>query len=912
MLSTSKEFRKQAGKRRTFYVTANCTLSDGTTVPIEKNDLYLSGNGIVDSSDSAEFPLGLAIEKTATLSLVNDTDKFSGYNFNRAKFVLYLNLELPSGRIETLKKGSFIVSKKPSTGNRISLTLLDHMYLADKKYDSRLTFPATAGEVLRDCCQRCGIALGDATFLNSDYMVMERPENTTYRAVIGSCAMLAGGNARVDHDDLLRIITFDKDTQDIILDGGLFSPWTKGDVTNGGTFRPWTKGSPLDGGYFGDRDGLYVFSAINNLTYDTDDIEVTGIKAVIDETEYMYGSDGYVLTIQNPLIKGNIEGALQMIGGQIVGLTMRPFSLQNIADPTIEFMDPCIFSDMKGNLYFSYITNVDFLFNGYTKASNTTKSLEENAAEFFLGNAVVVEQAKKEAEKLLSGYDIGVRYMNELAANTLGYHYTERNGENGSIIAYRHDKPELSESKIVYKKGIDGFFVTKEYTGDDTTTKWSSGFDYNGDAVLNILYAIGIQAEWINTRGFTAKDNAGNITFRVNASTGEVEIDAAKFSLTGKTISDIAQSAADTKNKTFTSTPTIPYHIGDLWMDSNKSETKVCIKSRISGVFVSSDWEKRDSYIDKATADKAAADAVKAQTQEDILNRLTNGGADKGIFLADYDNDGKQELYISFNAARGGTLTLGGKDNGNGAMTILNGDGSQIGRWDKDGFQTTGKQFAVTSEGEVYSNNPIFAGALYMAGTVAHTLSVPSAERAKAKVMQLGYQTSSGETHGKYTLRIGNVSNESNATTWVVENLELCNPTKVQDTLTVGSLPARTSGSTLTGTTSMALGVLSSSSERYKDIDKAMQHGEVDAIYDITPVWAKYKDGYLSEEDERNGIYFPMLIAEDVEANIPLAANHNGDGSVEDWNQRVIIPYMIQALKEQRAEIDTLKSCINK
>lgn len=566
MLNTSKEFREQAGISRSFYVTANCTLSDGTAVPIEKKDFYLSGNGIVDSSDSSEFPLGLAIEKTATLSLVNDKDKFSDYNFNRARFVLYINLQLPSGRTETLKKGTFIVSRKPSTGNRINLTLLDRMYLADKKYDSRLIFPATAGEVLRDCCQSCGIALGDATFPNSGYIVSEKPENTTYRAVIGFCAMLAGGNARIDHDDFLRIITFDKGTQATVLDGGLFSPWTKGGVTSGGTFRPWTTGGFLDGGHFGDREGLYVFSAVNNLSYDTDDIEVTGVKAVIDDVEYVFGNDGYVLTIQNPLISGNVEEALQMIGGQVIGLTMRPFSLQNTADPTMEFMDPCVFSDVKGNLYFSYITNVDFLFNGYTKASNTTKSLEENAAEFFPGNSVAVEQAKKNAEKLLSGYDIGVRYMNELAANTLGYYYTEAASEDGSIIAYRHDKPELSESKIVYKKGIDGFFVTREYTGDDKTTKWSSGFDKNGDAVLNILYAIGIQAEWINTRGFTAKDNAGNITFRVNADTGEVEIAAAKFSLTGKNISDIAQSAADTKNKTFTSTPTTPYHSGDLWI----------------------------------------------------------------------------------------------------------------------------------------------------------------------------------------------------------------------------------------------------------------------------------------------------------------------------------------------------------
>ena len=54
---------------------------------------------------------------------------------------------------------------------------------------------------------------------------------------------------------------------------------------------------------------------------------------------------------------------------------------------------------------------------------------------------------------------------------------------------------------------------------------WKAGFDSNGDAVLNILYAIGIQSEWINTRGFTAKDNNGNVTLRIDADTGAVTLD---------------------------------------------------------------------------------------------------------------------------------------------------------------------------------------------------------------------------------------------------------------------------------------------------------------------------------------------------------------------------------------------------
>lgn len=48
--------------------------------------------------------------------------------------------------------------------------------------------------------------------------------------------------------------------------------------------------------------------------------------------------------------------------------------------------------------------------------------------------------------------------MNELAANTLGFYYTEEKTEDGSIIAYRHDRPNLSESKSSIRQVLKGSF----------------------------------------------------------------------------------------------------------------------------------------------------------------------------------------------------------------------------------------------------------------------------------------------------------------------------------------------------------------------------------------------------------------------------------------------------------------------
>ena len=148
-----------------------------------------------------------------------------------------------------------------------------------------------------------------------------------------------------------------------------------------------------------------------------------------------------------------------------------------------------------------------------------------------------VDDAKKEigdaVDQSLDAYDVKLAQMNELAANTLGFYYTEEKTADGSIIAYRHDKAKLSESKIIYKNGIDGFFLSVD--GGQT---WKAGFDSNGDAVLNILYAIGIQSKWINTRGFTATNNSGKETFKIDENTGDVYIDPNAFMLGDKDVAE--------------------------------------------------------------------------------------------------------------------------------------------------------------------------------------------------------------------------------------------------------------------------------------------------------------------------------------------------------------------------------------
>lgn len=645
MINVSTQLKKESLTNRNYYVTANVTLSNGATLKLGKKDFYLSGNSLVDSADSGDFPVGVAIEKTASLSLVNDDGRFDGYNFNAARFVIFLNVRL-SDRIETIKRGTYIVSKKPATASEISLSLLDKMHNADKTYDSNLSFPCTVKELLSECCQQCEITLGDAMFPNADFQIQKAPSNATYRTVIGMCAGIVGGNARIDENDLLRIITFDKTfTNTTIYDGGAVKNWTNGDDLDGGTLNPWTTGTVIDGGTLSNNDYHALFS-IQNLQYDVDDVIVTGVKYVEDETEYMSGQDGYVITIDNQLLSGNAQAGIEAIGSQLIGLRMRPFSCDGIANGYATFGDPVEFIDTKNRVFRSFVTNVEFVFGGSTSWGCSAKSAEEDVSEFVGGQQAAVEQSKKDIEKKLSAYDVKLKQMNELAANTLGFFYTEEVQEDGSVITYRHDKPTLADSKVIYKTGVDGFFLSVD--GGQT---WKAGFDSNGDAVLNILYAIGIQSEWINTRGFTAKDNNGNTTLKIDADTGAVTLEVENFTLKSRTIEQIAKDVVDgavQNNVTIpnyygTYVPTLQNYPASEWKSEEykKHDGSIFMNFSTSRVYMFSGTDGTWQELD----------AEKIVNFERVFNALTDNGKQEGIYMQN------GHLYINASYIKSGQIS---------------------------------------------------------------------------------------------------------------------------------------------------------------------------------------------------------------------------------------------------------------
>lgn len=98
------------------------------------------------------------------------------------------------------------------------------------------------------------------------------------------------------------------------------------------------------------------------------------------------------------------------------------------------------------------------------------------------------------------------------------------------------------------------------------------------------------------------------------------------------------------------------------------------------------------------------------------------------------------------------------------------------------------------------------------------------------------------------------------------------------------------------------------SSERYKEnITNLRDVPELDPkkLLDIPVRAFSYKPNYL-KDDDRTGILIPGLIAEEVDAIYPLAADY-ADGNIENINDRAILVNLLALVQDLYKEIELLK-----
>ena len=267
---------------------------------------------------------------------------------------------------------------------------------------------------------------------------------------------------------------------------------------------------------------------------------------------------------------------------------------------------------------------------------------------------------------------------------------------------------------------------------------------------------------------------------------------------------------------------------------------------------------------------------VDALTHEEIFNLLTNNGSVKGVY-----KEGNQ-LYFSFTYAKGGTLKLGGPNNGYGTFEVYDANGNIITQIDNSvGFKNfNGKEW--------FQINESVATAGYDSSLV-HGLLDLSAQYSD------GYWTVLESKQAGLLLK-------------TVSRMKVETTGSSSLTLNVPEMPKLITGSNLGKNNNGDVGTIASSSMHYKILGKTVKEDELEDLYKVKVIWAKYKDGYLMEQDERCGKEMPMFIAEDIDRRFPIAVDHNERGRAENWNYRIMIPCMFAMLKNEHEKVKNLQS----
>lgn len=501
MLNTSNAYKsKILESDRKFTVLAWFLFPDGVQLTLTDSDFMEGGIQLEDGTSSpGKLEVGCASIGKLTLLLNNYTERFDFRAFYDAEIRLSVGLVLDD-HTEWLQKGVYIVDESVSDGPVVKLIAYDYMDKFDRPYsDSQLQYPATLSAIVRDCCTRRGVTLGTDRFSNYDYLVESRPEDEsiTDREMLSYVAQLAGCFARIDNHGSLLLDWYEMDRFCVEdnLDGG--DNWVLTNSADGNIEQ-------YDGGLFrAPYFGPASIERVSNLQIATDDIVVTGVKINADDNTWFYGQDGYVVVItDNPLIQNNPEPVLLVLAKRLVGLKYRPLTVTGMSDPSIEASDVMWVTDQKGTRHRAIISNLTYSVDGSTEYASDAETPSSNKSIRATAVTKIEQSTKKIIDYQLSNYDLEVRQLNNLMANALGFYQTSVTNEDGSRVDYMHDKPTLDQSKIVWKKNIDGFAVSND--GGQT---YDYGVTSGGNAVVKVLSAIGINADWINVGTLVSPKN---------------------------------------------------------------------------------------------------------------------------------------------------------------------------------------------------------------------------------------------------------------------------------------------------------------------------------------------------------------------------------------------------------------------
>lgn len=543
MINVSDTFKQKLQDGERVWQEVEITFPDGTVKTV-KNEIMGENCTFSDCAESSSFPIGCVVCKSMTLELDNTSDQWKNYNFYMAKVHAYLKMQTSVASpaiveelldenydpvldhnndaiivtkgatadvIETIDKGTYTVTTPEQYGEIIKLTALDDMYKSNTAYNTKLKLPQTLSILVRDACDTLDIPMGFTVMSHGAMPISEIPENMTFRQFFGYVAMIECANARLNQKGQLEFVKWSLDKEPTI----------------------------------------ELFDYISAPTISSDDIVITGIEVVKGDKSELYGKTGYVLKMENDLVSDeDLATVAAQIGDSIIGTRFRNLQGESAFNPLLEFGDVVYSHDRKRNKYITPLTDVSYTINGKTSVKTQAEDPIRGMSQFVSEGTKAIAAARRLVQQEKTAREKALEVLGEQLKDATGVYTTEEIQEDGSRIFYLHDKPTLAESKAIWKMTSEAWGVSTD--GGQT---WNGGMTVDGDTIVRILTAVGLNADWINTGAITVKDADKNIIFQVDMDTKTVVIDPDVLIIGNMTLSEklenMDENIASAKNMTF-------------------------------------------------------------------------------------------------------------------------------------------------------------------------------------------------------------------------------------------------------------------------------------------------------------------------------------------------------------------------
>lgn len=412
-------------------------------------DRVLQGGLTIDryANSGERLEIGSAIAAELSLKIKNDDGLYNDVFFEGAELSITLGIKDwtdPTSEEESIPCGKFIIDTPPRSKSTIHIKALDYMIKLDKYADlSLFTFPISIRSMINRIAYLCDIDVSAKTLPNENYIIEKAPstESLTYRNLVQWCAFITGTNAYFDGEGCLQFAWYE---------------------------------------YTGE-----VISASDRYSSDLyeKDISITGLKYTNSDNETITkGVEGYMISYAGcDILQDNT--ILDEVFDVVEGFTFRPYEATIKPAPYLYPMDRIIFEDKNGRMHPGVINHVTFTMNANTYISGMSETSTSNTT---------VKPELTIPEKINQ-------------ASIHGLYRTSKILPDQSTVNYIHDKPQLTDSKLVVMITAEGVSIS-----NDGGTTWDYSFNFVTGAA--IARTIQVDNAWINdlfARNITA---TGTIT----------------------------------------------------------------------------------------------------------------------------------------------------------------------------------------------------------------------------------------------------------------------------------------------------------------------------------------------------------------------------------------------------------------